>query len=239
MKVLDIGCGIGGPLRNIARFSGAAVIGLNNNAYQLTRADTLNAAAGLRRCSTIKADFMHIPFPDNTFDGIYQIEATAHAPSKVDVYREIYRLLKPGAFFGGYEWVLTKKFNPNNAEHVKIRRELEMGSGIPSLPMIDEVPDALKEAGFEIIDIEDKAEEAPSNWWYPLAPVWTRSNWQLTKTGQSVVYWTLYALECIRIVPQGTSRIESILQKGGMALYNAGVLELFSPMCFHLARKPL
>ncbi len=29
--VLDVGCGIGGPLRNIARFTGAKVIGLNNN----------------------------------------------------------------------------------------------------------------------------------------------------------------------------------------------------------------
>jgi cyclopropane fatty-acyl-phospholipid synthase-like methyltransferase len=29
--VLDVGCGVGGPLRNIARFTGAKVIGLNNN----------------------------------------------------------------------------------------------------------------------------------------------------------------------------------------------------------------
>ena len=32
--VLDVGCGVGGPLRNIARFTGAKVIGLNNNEFQ-------------------------------------------------------------------------------------------------------------------------------------------------------------------------------------------------------------
>ncbi|KAG2570554.1 hypothetical protein PVAP13_7KG058100 [Panicum virgatum] len=34
MKVLDVGCGIGGPLREIARFSSTEITGLNNNAYQ-------------------------------------------------------------------------------------------------------------------------------------------------------------------------------------------------------------
>ena len=33
-QVVDIGCGIGGPLRAISAFSGAAVTGVNNNEYQ-------------------------------------------------------------------------------------------------------------------------------------------------------------------------------------------------------------
>jgi sterol 24-C-methyltransferase len=31
MKVLDVGCGVGGPMRNIARFSGADVTGVTIN----------------------------------------------------------------------------------------------------------------------------------------------------------------------------------------------------------------
>ena len=38
MKVLDVGCGVGGPAREIAHFTGAHVTGLNNNAYQIQRA---------------------------------------------------------------------------------------------------------------------------------------------------------------------------------------------------------
>jgi sterol 24-C-methyltransferase len=31
----DFGCGVGGPMRNIARFSGAKIVGINNNDYQI------------------------------------------------------------------------------------------------------------------------------------------------------------------------------------------------------------
>lgn len=34
-RILDVGCGVGGPARNIARFTGAHVTGLNNNSYQV------------------------------------------------------------------------------------------------------------------------------------------------------------------------------------------------------------
>jgi sterol 24-C-methyltransferase len=35
-KVLDVGCGVGGPARNIARFTNASITGLNNNEYQVS-----------------------------------------------------------------------------------------------------------------------------------------------------------------------------------------------------------
>src|SRR3982750_3343652 len=41
-RVLDVGCGVGGPMRTIARFSGANVVGVNNNAYQIARGEKQN-----------------------------------------------------------------------------------------------------------------------------------------------------------------------------------------------------
>lgn len=38
MKVLDVGCGVGGPAREIAKFTGCHVTGLNINEYQVQRA---------------------------------------------------------------------------------------------------------------------------------------------------------------------------------------------------------
>lgn len=37
-RVLDVGCGVGGPAREIAAFTGCHVVGLNNNRYQIDRA---------------------------------------------------------------------------------------------------------------------------------------------------------------------------------------------------------
>jgi ubiquinone/menaquinone biosynthesis C-methylase UbiE len=33
--------------------------------------------------SEMQADFMNMPFSDNTFDAVYAIEATCHAPDPV------------------------------------------------------------------------------------------------------------------------------------------------------------
>lgn len=56
-RVLDVGCGIGGPLREICKFTGAKITGLNNNAYQISRGETLNSKAGpfvTSRCNYVK-----------------------------------------------------------------------------------------------------------------------------------------------------------------------------------------
>lgn len=44
----------------------------------------LNQKAGLdKTCDFVKADFMSIPAADNTYDAVYAIEATCHAPDAV------------------------------------------------------------------------------------------------------------------------------------------------------------
>jgi sterol 24-C-methyltransferase len=101
-KVLDVGCGIGGPMRNIARFTRANIVGVTLNEvnvmaknllsehfnfqYQVLRGNELNKAAGLSQSAlSVQADFMKLPFEDNSFDGVYAIEATCHAPKREEV----------------------------------------------------------------------------------------------------------------------------------------------------------
>lgn len=59
MKVLDVGCGVGGPAREMAVFTGCNVVGLNNNAYQIQRARAHAEKEGLsHKVSFVKGDFM-------------------------------------------------------------------------------------------------------------------------------------------------------------------------------------
>ncbi len=59
MRVLDVGCGVGGPARQIVKFSGANVVGLNNNDYQIERAIKYAAKEGLSsKLNFAKGDFM-------------------------------------------------------------------------------------------------------------------------------------------------------------------------------------
>lgn len=59
MKVLDVGCGVGGPAREIVKFSDVNVVGLNNNDYQIDRAIAYTKKEGLsKKLSFVKGDFM-------------------------------------------------------------------------------------------------------------------------------------------------------------------------------------
>ena len=71
MRVLDVGCGVGGPAREIARFADVNVVGLNNNDFQIQRARKYTARAGLSNQVTFaKGDFMKLAeqFGENSFD---------------------------------------------------------------------------------------------------------------------------------------------------------------------------
>jgi sterol 24-C-methyltransferase len=73
---------------------------LNINEYQLGRAKLHCERDNLQEyCGYLKGDFMNIPAPDNSFDAIYEVEATCHAPDKEGIYAEIFRKLKPGCEF--------------------------------------------------------------------------------------------------------------------------------------------
>jgi len=48
MIALDVGCGVGGPMREVARHSGAKVVGINNNVYQVRKVENLQPQAGPR-----------------------------------------------------------------------------------------------------------------------------------------------------------------------------------------------
>lgn len=59
MRTLDVGCGVGGPAREMVKFTGANVVGLNNNDYQIERATRYAAKEGLSdKLSFTKGDFM-------------------------------------------------------------------------------------------------------------------------------------------------------------------------------------
>ncbi|XP_072951322.1 cycloartenol-C-24-methyltransferase 1-like [Typha angustifolia] len=241
MKVLDVGCGIGGPLREIARFSSTSVTGLNNNEYQISRGEELNRLAGLNEsCNFVKADFMKMPFSDNTFDAIYAIEATCHAPDAVGCYNEIHRVLKPGQCFAAYEWCMTDNFDPNNETHQKTKAEIELGNGLPDVRTTTQCLEALKLAGFEVIWEKDLAQDSPVPWYLPLdASRFSLTSFRLTALGRLITRTMVKALEFAGLAPQGSDRVSSFLEKAAVGLVDGGRKEIFTPMYFFLARKPL
>ncbi len=133
----------------IARFSGAKIVGVNSNAYQLERARNLTEDAETTHLAEyVHCDFLDVDSPDESFDAVYAIESTFHAPDKLSIYGEVFRLLKLGAWFAAYEYCLTDRFDASNPHHLKIKDDIELGGGMHDIDERHTVDDALPTVGF-------------------------------------------------------------------------------------------
>ncbi|KAJ2694998.1 Delta(24)-sterol C-methyltransferase [Coemansia sp. IMI 209128] len=248
MKVLDVGCGVGGPARECIRFTGAHVTGLNNNDYQIQRANIYAAKYKQQDNSAfVKGDFMDMPFADNSFDAVYAIEATCHAPVLKGVYSQMYRILKPGGYFAIYEWCLTDKFDPSSELHKKLVLDIEHGDGIAKLFGTDVALQAAKDAGFEIEVVSDIAHETTMGNevpWYTYLDVGRLSfkglqGFARSHIGRKFTFGAVKTLETLRIAPKGTAKVQTVLTTAADSLVDGGRLEIFTPMYLIVGRKPL
>jgi sterol 24-C-methyltransferase len=196
----------------------------------------------------VKGDFMQMSFPENSFDAVYAIEATVHAPSLEGVYSQIFKVLKPGGVFGVYEWLMTDNYDANNQHHREVKHGIEIGDGIAQMVTISEGLRAIKAAGFELEFHEDLAKRPdPIPWYYPLAGdmKYCRSLadlftvFRMTKIGRGAVHKLVGALEMVGIAPKGTQKTADTLAVSADALVEGAKLDLFTPMYMMIARKPL
>ena len=242
MTAVDLGCGVGGPLIEIARFSGARIVGVNNNALQLERAAKRCREAGLDHLAEwLKCDFMQVEAPEASFDAAYSIEATCCAPDKKGVYGEALRLLKPGGQLAVYEYCLTDRFDADDPRHRRLKADMEHGGGLPAIARPHEIECAMREVGFQLIDARDLAAEALPGipWYQPLigsGPSFT--TFRSSAAGRRLTHGSLWLLERLRLVPAGTTRVSDLLNLAAVSLAEAGRLGIFTPMYFFLARRP-
>ena len=244
--VLDCGCGIGGPARNIARFTRAQVTGITINQFQVDRGNALCKQEGVSHLAKlVQGDFMNLPFKDSSFDGVYAIEATCHAPDRAKCYGEILRVLKPGATFACYEWCLTDAYD-GSERHKKLKKDIEVGDGLPDLVHTSVCTKALADAGFDIVEARDCALDGLLDggdpWHTPLTPSWNPLSWPRFQFNPIMFFLMpriLTFLELIKLVPAGTSKTQVMLQAGGIGCADGGETGAFTPMWLMVARKPL
>mmetsp|Transcript_12822 Transcript_12822/g.42820 ORF Transcript_12822/g.42820 Transcript_12822/m.42820 type:complete len:371 (+) Transcript_12822:277-1389(+) len=260
VKALDVGCGVGGPLRNMAAFSGATIEGITINEYQVTVGNKYNEQSGLAAISHItRGDFQNLPGfkggelwegidykgADWTgqFDVAYEIEATCHSPDKQRCYSEVARCLKPGGLYAGYEWVVLpdRGYDAKNASHVAIKEGIEIGNGLPTLATPEQVKAALAAAGFEVLEAYDAnagvhdVHQLP--WYETLDGKYSFSGFRMTRLGRNMTHTMITILEKLRIAPKGTMHVSAMLNATAIDLVEGGKKELFTPSYFFLAKK--
>lgn len=151
-KVLDLGCGRGRVAAHMTQYSGAHVTGLNIDPNQIAQARSYNEKLGFKDNRFIVQDFnsLPLPFEDETFDAFYQIQAFSLCKDLPALFREIFRVLKPGARFSMLDWVSLPDYDPSNPEHVQLMRRVKPLIGAVGTPTPKILENALTDAGFTV-----------------------------------------------------------------------------------------
>ena len=103
-RVLDVGCGIGGPARHLASEFGCRVTGLDLTEEFCRVAAMLAERTGLAdRAVFRQGDALDMPFKDASFDLVWTQHASMNIADKARLYGEMHRVLKPGGRLALYD----------------------------------------------------------------------------------------------------------------------------------------
>ena len=105
-RVLDIGCGIGGPAFVLARKYGAHVTGIDLEPQLIERAARRAAELGLSGQTEFRAVTLGpLPFPEGSFDVVFTSGALTQTGDKAGIVAECFRVLEPGGVLTCYDWL--------------------------------------------------------------------------------------------------------------------------------------
>lgn len=105
-RLLDIGSGIGGPARMLARDFGVEVTAVDlTEAFCRTAAELSALLPEAPAPGFVCADATRLPFPADRFDVVWTQHAAMNIPDKSALYRECLRVCRPGGRFLVYDVV--------------------------------------------------------------------------------------------------------------------------------------
>lgn len=193
--LLDVGCGIGGSSRILARDYGFAVTGVTISPQQVARAQQLTPA-------TVTAQFqvddaMNLSFPDASFDVVWSVEAGPHMPDKAVFAKELLRVLKPGGVLVVADWnQRDDRTKPLNAWEKPVMRQLLDQWAHPQFASIEGFAEQLEATG--LVD----GQVTTADWSKETLPSWLDSIWQGIARPQGLVKFGLSGfVKSLREVP--------------------------------------
>jgi sterol 24-C-methyltransferase len=151
--VLDIGCGRGRIASHVATYTGADVTGMNIDPNQIDCAKRYAEGNGLHtQCHFKVADMndLPLPFPDQSFDFVYQVQAFSLCKNLEKLFQDIHRMLKPGGKLACLDWVRFPKYDETNPHHASLMKRIKPLIGAIGTPSVDEFVTLLEKTGFKV-----------------------------------------------------------------------------------------
>ncbi|EKV01559.1 methylase involved in ubiquinone/menaquinone biosynthesis [Leptolyngbya sp. PCC 7375] len=193
--LLDVGCGIGGSSRILAKEYQFDVTGVTISPQQVMRAQQLTPA-GVTAQFKID-DAMALSFPDASFDVVWSVEAGPHMPDKAMFARELMRVLKPGGILVLADWnQRDDRQVPLNVWEKPVMRQLLDQWSHPAFASIEGFAENLEATGM----VQDTVVTA--DWTQETLPSWLASIWQGIVRPQGLIRFGFSGLiKSLREVP--------------------------------------
>lgn len=249
-RVLDMGCGIGGPLRGVVRATGANVTGLTINKHQIKRAREITR--GLTpwmqaRCHFEHQDYLNIKGMElEAYDAAFYMESSLHCENRTQTFSEVYKLLKPGGRLVAMEYNLLPGWEPENPEHQDLMRLHLHGNGAAKTPTIEEDLAMVRAAGFDIVEHFDLMAQGRNlygdgvfEWWADLQFNWRFHLLPAHPWIRAPLPHILGFLARIGLVPEGVPKAAELMNMGGDGLSGLGKVGAITPQYFVLGVKPM
>jgi phosphoethanolamine N-methyltransferase len=150
-RILDIGCGIGGPAFEMARRFDVDVVGIDLEAPLIERARQDAQRHGLAdRCTFHIVQVGSLPFDDRSFDIVVSAGAMTQTKDKTAVFRECLRVLCPGGHLSLYDWMHAGGELSDDMHYWFKMEELTY-----AMETLDDYAAHMARAGFIGIEMED------------------------------------------------------------------------------------
>ena len=150
VRLLDVGCGIGGTSR-MAATAGATVTGIDLTPAFVETARTLSDRVGLGdRTEFLATAGESTSLDDGSFDAAVMVHVGMNVPDKSAVFAEVHRVLRRGCRFAIYEQVRTGE---GDLPYPLPWAEDERSSFVET---VADYRAHLEAAGFEVEDEEDR-----------------------------------------------------------------------------------
>lgn len=104
LRVLDVGCGVGGPARYLARHRGARVTGVDLTPEFVEVARELTGRCGLADVVDLQVgNGLELPIPDGGVDAACLLHVGMNIEDKARLFAEVRRVVRPGGWFAVYD----------------------------------------------------------------------------------------------------------------------------------------